>query len=150
MTSTTGLQRCSEALHVLPTAEPRVDRGVVLRVEPGIRAVVGREERQEVNASEEPLERPLENRPKARQRATEPVDVGDELDLVAHGDQEVGRAGRRTHCSPSGTVEATRYPSIPPRRRAAVSGMATSIPCRSVTMHSMVIPVRNSKARQPV
>jgi hypothetical protein len=77
----TGVGECGD---VVPGAEPGVDRAVVDRVEARVRAVEGPEERQHVNAPEEPGERAGEERAEPRQVPGQSVRVGDELDLVLH------------------------------------------------------------------
>ena len=75
---------CASAAMSLPRAQPWVDREVVDRVEARVRAVEGPVEGQHVHAAEEPGQRPVQQAAQRRQRAAEPVGVGDQLDLVGH------------------------------------------------------------------
>ena len=77
-----GLAR--ERGDVVPSAQARVDARVIDRVESGIRAVDSLEERQNVHAAEEARERPGEELAQTRERASEAVRVGDQLDAVLH------------------------------------------------------------------
>ena len=71
--------------HVVPGAEPRIDLGVVDRVEAGVGAVDRMEERQDVHAAERLAQRAVEQALKIAERAAgAAVDVGDELRLVLH------------------------------------------------------------------
>ena len=78
---------------VVPRAEPGVDAGVVDRVEAGVRAVVGFEERQHVDAAEQARQRAGQHLLQPGERPAEPVGVRDQLDLVAHA-ATVPRPGR--------------------------------------------------------
>ena len=70
--------------HVVPPAQPRVDGGVVDRVEPCVGAVERREERQHVHAGEHPRQRAVQQRAQAWQRPREAVGVGDQVGARAH------------------------------------------------------------------
>ena len=70
--------RLGEVGHVVPRAQPRIDRGVVDRVEARVRAVEGREERQDVHALIHPLESRAQDLRHGFQRAVpQSVGVGD-------------------------------------------------------------------------
>ena len=72
---------------VRPAAEARVDTRVVDRIEARVGAVDGIEERQQVHAAEQVLQRPGEQRVELGEPAAgEPIHVSDQLDLVLHGE----------------------------------------------------------------
>ena len=77
-----------ERRHVVPRSQPRIDLRVIDRVEPGVSAVDRMEERQQVDATEQSLQRPLEQMLELAERpAGQAIDVGDELRLVLHARQ---------------------------------------------------------------
>jgi len=74
-----------EFADVLPGAESRIDCGVVGRVEAGIGPVEGRVERQDVDAAEGVAESVADQLGETGNAPSEPVGVGDQLNLVTHG-----------------------------------------------------------------
>jgi hypothetical protein len=79
---------------VVPAAEACVDLGVIAGIEPGVGAVDRLEKWQQVNAAEQAAERPAQQgREVAEAAARQPIDVGDELDLVLHRDRLRERSG---------------------------------------------------------
>ena len=80
MTSTARLRR-----DVVPRPQPRVDLGVIRRVEPGVGPVDRCVERQQVHTAEQARERALEQVGETADRPAQPIRVGDELHLVPHG-----------------------------------------------------------------
>ena len=92
---------------VVPAAQPGIDSRVVDGVEARVRAVDGKEERQEVDAAENPRQRAAQQIAElAKPAAAQAIDVGDELDLVAHD----GSPGLRPSWAPR--------PGAPAGRRA--------------------------------
>jgi hypothetical protein len=77
--------RIGQSPHRRPVAEAGVDRGVVHGVEAGIGTVEGPVEGQNVDAGEDTGERSVEELTQAVEAVgAEPVDVGDEMDPIAH------------------------------------------------------------------
>lgn len=85
MTSAVHLDRVGKCGDVVPCAEPGIDLGVVGGVEAGVRPVDGDVERQQVHATEQPVQRTLQQGGQPTYRAGQTVRVRDELDVVAHG-----------------------------------------------------------------
>ena len=74
-----------ERRDVSPVAEARIDARVVARIEARVRAVDRIEERQQMDAAEESAQGATQQRREIRDPAArQPIDVGDQLDLVLH------------------------------------------------------------------
>ena len=119
-----------QVLDVAPASQSRVDLGVVDRVEAGVGAVDGMEERQQVHAAEDLTERAARAQQAAQalqvlavEAATEAIDVGDQLDLVLHDFNSDGE-GWGVVCTRSIAIAAQT--SRAPARRITWSGRPPS------------------------
>jgi hypothetical protein len=79
-----------ERLDVAPRAQPWIDLRVIDWIEPGVGAVDRVEERQQVDAAEQPPQRPVEQMLELAEGASgQAIDVGDELRPVLHAHHSV-------------------------------------------------------------
>ena len=71
--------------HVVPGTQPGIDKVMIDRIKPGVRAVGWPKDRQEVSAPEKAVERTVQQLLKmAKAAAGKTIHVGNQLDLIFH------------------------------------------------------------------
>ena len=127
--------RDASVAHVVPGAEPRIDLGVIDRVEARVGAVDRMEERQQVNAAERLAQRPVEQALQIAERAAgEAIDVGDELRLVLH------RAGMAPRTA------ATTAPTRFAKSAIVAAGQPDARPCTNAAANASPAPTVSTTA----